>query len=49
MQARLWRLLFSEDTKAIVDIVQQQGEEMMVIKAAIKANEKRSKKKRTNY
>lgn len=35
---------FPKDTKAIVDIAQQQGEEMMVIKAAINANEKQKQK-----
>lgn len=35
---------FPKDTKAIVDIAQQYGEEMMVIQAAINANEKQKQK-----
>lgn len=35
---------FPKDTKAIVDIAQKYGEEMLVIKAAIDANEKQKRK-----
>jgi UDPglucose 6-dehydrogenase len=35
---------FPKDTKAIVDIARQNGEEMLVIEAAIKANEKQKRK-----